>query len=382
MRPLGIGRTRRAAAVCLLSVLLVVAGARPVPAQPASSLLVRNGSVIDGRGGPPAADTDVLIENGRIAAVGRNLKAPVNATVLDAAGKFIMPGLIDVHVHLDAPMVFQLSPAEKAEIVGHNAQAFLYNGVTTVLNVSSVPEWIWQQRADQRTGKVVAPRIYATGKAFTPEGGWGSRHGGALTSAEAARAQIRDYATHHADGLKVMVEGGLGNSHTYKVMADDLLQAIADEARVANLPVYVHAINLDDYRRALTIKPRAIVHGLSDPLPDGDPIIRQLVDNHIFIAPTISLFEAFTRFDDDPKLFDDPVLHRSVPAFLLANMQRPEWEKVEKERFREVARMDVYPWVKKAVPIFEANTKKMHDAGVKLAVGTDGGGPVGYNFQG
>src|SRR5439155_25422620 len=158
----------------------------------------------------PAANTDVLIENGRIAAVGRSLKAPAHATVLDAAGKFIIPGLIDVHVHLDAPMVFQLSPEEKAEIVAHNAQAFLYNGVTTVLNVSSMPEWIWQQRADQRAGKILAPRIYATGKAFTPEGGWGSRHGGALATAEAARAQVQDFAAHHADGLKVMVEGGLG----------------------------------------------------------------------------------------------------------------------------------------------------------------------------
>src|SRR5262249_42084850 len=151
--------------------------------------------------------------------------------------------------HLDAPMVFQLSAAEKAEIIGHNETAFLYNGVTTVLNLSSEPDWIWQQRADQRAGKIVAPRIYATGKSFTPVGGWGSRHGGALATAQAARLQAREFIAHHTDGLKVMIEGGLGNSHTYTVIPDDILHAVEDEARTARVPIYVHAINLDDWRR-------------------------------------------------------------------------------------------------------------------------------------
>lgn len=81
---------------------------------------------------------------------------------MDASGKFIIPGLIDCHAHLDAPMVFQITPEERDRIVEHNGRAFLYNGVTTVLNLSSDADWIWQRRADERSGRVTAPRIYAT----------------------------------------------------------------------------------------------------------------------------------------------------------------------------------------------------------------------------
>ena len=61
---------------------------------------------------------------------------------------------------------------------------------------------------------------------------------------------------------------------------------------------------------------------------------------------------------------------------------RPEYRAVEKKRFLDVARMDAYTWADAHMKIFMANTMAMHRAGVKMAVGTDAGGPVGYNFQG
>ena len=80
--------------------------------------------------------------------------------------------------------------------------------------------------------------------------------------------------------------------------------------------------------------------------------------------------------------FDDPVLQGSVPPFLLAAMRRPEYRAVERQRFLDVARMDAYTWADTHMKHFMANTLAMHRAGVKIAVGTDAGGPVGYNFQG
>jgi imidazolonepropionase-like amidohydrolase len=302
--------------------------------------------------------------------------------VIDGRGRFLVPGLIDTHVHLDAPMVFQITEDERAQILAHTPLAFLYNGVTTVFNLSSDADWIWKQRDEERAGRLLSPRIYATGRSFTPEGGWGSRHGGALKTADEARALARDFIAHRTDGFKVMIEDGLGGSGTYRVMPDDILRAIADEARQGRVPIYVHAINLSEWRLALPMAPRGIMHGLEDPLPDGDPLPSQLVASGIFVVPTISLFEAFTSFDGHPERFDDPILKASVPSFLLANMRRSDYLKVEKTKFQEVARMDVYPWASRAVPIFKANTAKLFKAGVRLAVGTDAGGPVGYNFQG
>jgi hypothetical protein len=155
-----------------------------------------------------------------------------------------------------------------------------------------------------------------------------------------------------------------------------------DEARRADVPMYVHAINLEDFRRAVSISPQAIVHGLEDPLPDGDPLLQALVERRIHVIPTISLFESFNSLDSRPEAFDDPVLRGTLPTFLWERMRRPDFMAVEKQRFSAVARMDVYRWAEQALPIFKENTFKMHRAGVSIAVGTDGGGTVGYNFQG
>jgi imidazolonepropionase-like amidohydrolase len=165
-------------------------------------------------------------------------------------------------------------------------------------------------------------------------------------------------------------------------MPRDILQAIAAVAREHDLPIFVHAINIDEYRLAMTVKPRAILHGLEDPIPEGDPLLEQLVENDIAVVPTISLFESFVRFDEGAKGWEDPVLLGSVPDFLLSRMKRPEFRRVEREKFLEVARMDAYTWAEKKIPIIKDNVRKMHRAGVLLAVGTDAGGPVGYNFQG
>jgi imidazolonepropionase-like amidohydrolase len=371
------------AAVVWLAVAVLVGQASPQPAtSPATALVVRGATLIDGNGGAPRRNVDIVVRDQRILAIGPGQRVPDGAIEIDARGAWVVPGLIDVHAHLDAPMVFQISDEERARVLAHTPKAFLYNGVTTILNVSSPPEWIFELRAKQREGRVLAPRIFATGRSITPDGGWGSRHGGALTDAASARAMVKSFIDMRADAIKVIIEDGLGRSGTYKEMSDEMLRAVADEASRAKTPVVVHAVNLEEYRRALSIRPRAIIHGLEDPIPSGDSLVSDLVNAGVFVAPTLSLWEAFNSFDRHPERFDDSVLHGSVPPFLLSSMRKPEYRAVEKKRFLEVARMDAYTWADARMKTFMANTKAMHRAGVKLAVGTDAGGPVGYNFQG
>ncbi len=354
--------------------------------QPAAArgaaLVVRGATLIDGNGGPPRRNVDIVVRDDRVLAIGPGQKVPSGTIEMDARGAWVVPGLIDVHVHLDAPMVFQISDEERARVLEHTPKAFLYNGVTTILNVSSPPEWIFELRARQREGRLLAPRIFATGRSITPDGGWGSRHGGALTDAASARAMVKSFIDMKADAIKIIIEDGLGRSGTYKEISDEMLRAAADEASRAKTPVVVHAVNLEEYRRALSIAPRAIIHGLEDPIPPGDSLVSDLVKAGVFVAPTLSLWEAFNSFERHPERFDDPVLHGSVLPFLLSSMRKGEYRAVEKKRFLDVARMDAYTWADAHMKIFMANTKVMHRAGVKVAVGTDAGGPVGYNFQG
>jgi imidazolonepropionase-like amidohydrolase len=349
-----------------------------------ATVLIRNTTLIDGTGNEPKVGVDILLEGNKIVSINGASRDPVANVIIDGTGKYVMPGLIDAHVHLSSPIVFQLSPEEKESVVSHTPSAFLYNGVTTVLNVSSNAEWIFALRKNQRSGYVVAPRIYATGHSFTVADGWGSRHGGTMDDPESARNLVLEYVAAGTDGLKIIIEDGLGEgSGKYKQMSDEILNALTGAAKENNIPTYIHAIGLPEYRRSANAKPKAIVHGLEDVIPAGDNIIKTLLANDIAVVPSLSLFRAFLSAAPFAGAdLDDPILLGTVPAFLLENMRKAEYMKVEKERFTKVARMDAYGWARERNPVFCDNNKIMHEAGVKIAVGTDAGGTVGYNFQG
>ena len=348
----------------------------------ASELLVRGVSLIDGTGAGLQTGIDIRISDGRIVEIGTDLTASDESESIDGRGKYVIPGLIDSHVHLDAPVVFQLTPDEKTQIIEHTPASFLYNGVTTVLNVSSEVDWIFEQRQAEREDKLMSPRIYAMGRSLTPEGGWGGRHGGALANTEDALARAQDYIDRGTDGFKVIIEDGLGASGTYVRMSEEMMIAISGIAQENNVPIYTHAINLDEFHSAVLMSSRAIIHGLEDPVPADDSIFQDMVENNIAMVPTQSLWEAFLRHDEAAADLDDPILRASAPHFLLDYMQDPVYRAEETRRFLAVANMAVYKWAEEKIPVFMENILKAHEAGVLLATGTDAGGPVGFNFQG
>jgi imidazolonepropionase-like amidohydrolase len=359
-----------------LSVPLLIWACSVAPDIP-NSLFIQNISLIDGTGRGIQRDMDLLIREGLIKAVGRKLSVPQGAQVVNGTGKFAIPGLIDVHVHLDAPVVSQLSSEERAEIITYNPKAFLYNGVTTVLNLGSPEDWIWKIRQIQRRGGMIGPRIYAVGESFSPRGGWG--YGDGSRDADSAREKALNHVKNKTDGFKIVLEDGLGRSGKFREMPEDMLNTIVRVAREFEIPLYVHAINIEEYRRAVAIRPRAIVHGLEDPISVEDPILQEIISGSTIIVPTHSLFESFVGM---AKNFNDPILRSSVPGFLIDKMQDESFMEEERRQFIDYARMKVYGWVRDKLPIFGENIAKMHQAGVKLAVGTDAGGQVGYNFQG
>ena len=106
-----------------------------------SELILTDVTLIDGTGSDPQVGVDIRIADGRIVEIGPGLSDSPDTETIDGSGKYVIPGLIDAHVHMDAPIVFQLTPEEKARVIENNPRAFLYNGVTTVLNVSSKVDW-------------------------------------------------------------------------------------------------------------------------------------------------------------------------------------------------------------------------------------------------
>jgi hypothetical protein len=114
------------------------------------ALTIRGGTLIDGRGGAPLADAAVRIEDGRIAAVGPSPSLPATADEIDATGRFLIPGLVDMHVHVQTPDVERLP-------------LFLAAGVTTVLDLGGqVPDLLTYRRV-LAEGRRRGPRLLFTG---------------------------------------------------------------------------------------------------------------------------------------------------------------------------------------------------------------------------
>jgi len=177
-------------------------------------LVIEGGTIIDGTGSAPRADIRIVIRNGRIQEIGpRNqVRRPDEASVIDAQGKFIIPGLIDSHVHL----------------FGYEGELYLNHGVTTVMSLSGIPEWDRAQGEAIARGDVVGPRIFTAGNPLViPPGGM--PHWIPVNNREEA---IR--------GVRKQLEFGVDYVKIHRIARSEVAKVIIDQAHLAGKRVVAH----------------------------------------------------------------------------------------------------------------------------------------------
>src|ERR1700720_2538087 len=133
-------------------------------------------TLIDGSGGAPAPASAMIVDNGRISWIGpaAKLKAPAGAETIDLAGKFVMPGIINLHSHLGN--VVDLTQDRKyytRENVEKDLKTYASYGVTTVLSMGTDQDLVFRIRDEQRGGRPSVARIYTAGQGFVYKGGYG-----------------------------------------------------------------------------------------------------------------------------------------------------------------------------------------------------------------
>ena len=267
-------------------------------------LLLRNGRLLDVAAGT-YAEEDLLAVDGRIAERGPGVAAPADAEVHDLRGGFVLPGLIDAHVHVtaitaDLGSLGTMSPfyvgAHTARIMGE----MLDRGFTTVRDVAGADFGI---AAAQAEGVIRGPRVFFGGRALSQTGGHGDDRGpgtdelpawsqsriadGVDGVRTAARHELRTGAHH----IKVMASGGVA-SPTDRVdsvqysMAE--LRAVVDEAQAANRYVCAHAYTARAVNRALEAGVRSIEHGN---LMDASSV-SLFLEREAFLVPTLVTYWA------------------------------------------------------------------------------------------
>jgi imidazolonepropionase-like amidohydrolase len=232
----------------------------PVSGKRYPRLAIRNATIIDGNGTPAAGPFDIIIENNRIAAVVALDPVAVNAGArrlpadaeIDAKGKYVLPGLINAHAHIQDSRDNIPQPLE------YEFKTWLACGITSVRDVGSPLAQTLKLRAASAAGEIAAPRIFVY--AMFGRAGAGIRVADPQ-NAEEARAGVRQVKEAGADGIKLIQ------------VRRDILEAIEDEAHKVNLPIAHHnGVEETNAWDDIRLGTRSIEHwyGIPDAaLPDG-----------------------------------------------------------------------------------------------------------------
>ena len=249
------------------------------------AFVFRNATVLDGTENmEPRIGQTVLVEDGRIAAVGpaAEVDAPMGAREIDLGGAYLLPGLINMHVHLcgsgrptsagDAGALMKRldNPVGRAIVRGllrKRAQQQLASGVTTVRGAGDPLYGDIAVRDEFNAGKHVGPRLIAPGTGVTVPGG----HGAGLfaqiaESPEDAAELVREIAAHGADVIKLFVTGGVFDAEKVGEpgvlrMSEEVARAACEAAHRLGLSVMAHVESTEGVRVALRAGVDTIEHG-------------------------------------------------------------------------------------------------------------------------
>ncbi len=341
--------------------------------------VLRNFTLIDGTGKSPAASSAMIIDNGRITWVGpvAQLKVPASAVVTDLTGKFVMPGIINLHGHLGNTVgLVQDSNLYTKESVEHDLKTYASYGVTTVLSLGIDKDLIFDIRDRQRAGRPSETRVYTAGLGLVYKGGFGgglSLPGvptpiiGAVSEVDPAVAQ---QARKKADFLKFWTDDNYG---AVKRMPYDISKAIIETGHKYGLRVIAHVFYLEDAQHLVDQGIDALAHSIRDKPVDSALIASMKRHNTWLAAPTLSREDALFAYLKTPAFASDPFFTRGVSPDVLKTITSPEFQK----KAAADPNISHYP---ETLKIGMKNLKALADAGVRYGMGTDTGVPG--RFQG
>jgi len=339
-------------------------------------VVIRGGTLVDVRDGSLMQDTVIVVNGDRIVSVSSTGgSVPQGATVIDAAGKYILPGLIDLHVHYDE----------------WSGELYLNHGVTTVVDLGNVYEWIRAQKEGIEKGFIPGPRIFhGTENLDGRIEGVAKRIVRTVKGPEDARIAMRDYVG-YVEAVKV-----------YDRLTPAMLRSIVAEADKANIPVIGH---FQDVRIAAEVGAHGIehTHAVANALADKQAmaeaakkvrkgfrlpaqafmdlkklpgIVQMMVEKGLYLNPTLrgnwqgdwALREKGFHYEDFDLLINDWRLRYVPLAFRLAVLKEYQeiglWHWADLSQYEQDLFHQGYQGAQRLVKAFV-------DAGGKLYAGTD-----------
>jgi imidazolonepropionase-like amidohydrolase len=332
--------------------------------------------LLDGHGGPPVHHAAVLIEGEKIAAVGprSEVRIPEGARVVDTRGRVMLPGLIDLHVHLIIlghgdyarwdPWIAENGLVE--QVMEISAKQLLLAGVTSAVDLGGTLKESLRVRDRIDRGEIPGPRMAMAGP-------WITRDLGEYSDALPTQVLV-DTPAEAAKAVDRLADAGVDVIKAYVGMRPEHYRAIAAAAHRRKLKVHAHVYEPDEVRDALEAGIDVLTHAGSAGTPPYPPeLVRAIAVRGTPVVVTAAhrvwIYPATLRF---PERIEDPQLERDLPPFLYRELM---------DSLRGFQRLAYFADTDREMLYGKASLGQWLDAGVVLGMGTDSGTPLNFHTE-
>ena len=347
----------KSAVLLLLFVLL----AKYSVAQPSQTVFLKNVRVVDGSGNVPQEKVNVLIEGEKIKSIGKQAEPP-GARVIDLTGKTIMPLITNVHGHLGMSKGTTTGSQNfTREQIIKELNRYESYGVGTVVSMGTDKELIFSIRDDSRSGKIGGATVFTAGLGFRPPLGSRPQETGMEklfrpSSAAEAVENIKSLAAFKPDVVKIWIDA--------QKIPPEVYQAIITESHKNGIRVAAHLFYLEDAHALVDAGVDFFAHSVRDKEVD-EALIQKMKAKGVIYIPTLTRDVYEFIYGTPQPWINDP--------FFKASLEQGVFEMVTSESFKNVmngprrqSNIDAYNMALR-------NLKKLFDAGVLVALGTDSG---------
>lgn len=301
----------------------------------------------DGTGAPAVSDVALVVDAGRVAAVVPMSELPPVAETVSLAGRFVIPGLVEAHAHVSGDWAPD-DVTDPAERVRGDLLLYARYGVTTVNSLGDGGTVLAVRDAASPTDP--AARLLAAGEVI------------AGSDPAAVRADALRNAELGVDFLKLRVDDNLGATPK---MPWEAVAAVMEVGREQDIPVATHLFYLDDAKRLLELGSGLLAHSVRDTDVDQE-LIDNLLEQDVCYVPTLVREVSTFVYAERPDWFDDPFFTRYADMAEVDRVSQPGFM----ERMANSSSAAAY---RVALGQAQRNLKVLHDAGVRIAMGTDAG---------
>jgi imidazolonepropionase-like amidohydrolase len=338
-------------------------------------IVLNHATVIDGTGAAPAEDVALIMADGKIREMGpaAGIEIPEGARVVDVSGKYIMPGIINLHGHVGMTKgLVQDIKNYTRENADENLKTYALYGVTTTTSMGTDADIIVEIRDEQRRGKVNGARVFTALQGFTALGGYPTKVPGVkgvaqeVASAAQAQARVDQLADKGADIAKMWVDTHHGE---YPKISEEIRKAIIEQAHKRRMLAFAHLYELADAKGLMDAGLDMMAHSVRDKVVDKD-LISKIKSRNATYVPTLMREISTYVYSEPPEWLDDPFFTQRVDAATIHGVKTKLQAAQSDPKTVEQGKQDLKMAMR--------NLKLLADAGVRIGFGTDTGPPARF----